>query len=419
MIDLSNPTPLAEALESLGRRAVMGTGLGSAALEGVPAALLRRAFVSAKVRQAGMALALKRGIEKAIKLELNGDRASFIAEMQSVAEALGARPAEDDPARGGIGDIGSRARLKLIYDVQTRLAQGEAQWRAAQDPDLLDAFPAFELVRGEGRKEWRHWPSRWEEAGGELILEDGGTYPEGRMFARANDPIWERISRFGVPWEPYDFNSGMVRRMVPRDEAEARGVIAPGEEVPPSDFEAREEAELERLLKNGSGDPDLDAALRQWLQPEPEPEKTIPPKRDGGTGDAARRDPSPDEAGRGGEPEGRALQAGESPEPAPSPAFPNDPLGLLADLVAGLVAVVAEREAAFAEAEASGADAGLLLLLREALAAVRAAANKARAALKEARGETDPPPPAAKKKAARKRAAKRAQKSNPKPETEN
>jgi hypothetical protein len=45
------------------------------------------------------------------------------------------------------------------------------------------------------------------------------------MIARKNDPIWEKISRFGEPYPPFDYNSGMWTRDISRAEAMELGVI--------------------------------------------------------------------------------------------------------------------------------------------------------------------------------------------------
>ena len=63
------------------------------------------------------------------------------------------------------------------------------------------------------------WRERWKESGGKLY--------DGRMIALRNDPIWRKISRFGSPVPPFDFNSGMGLEEVNRFEAEALGVELP------------------------------------------------------------------------------------------------------------------------------------------------------------------------------------------------
>jgi hypothetical protein len=120
------------------------------------------------------------------------------------------------------------------------------------DPDVLDAFPAQELVREEDRKQPRDWESRWTAAGGELI--------DGRMVALKTDPIWTKISRFGTPWPPFDFGSGMGLNDISRDEAEQLGLIEPGAPVAAEDeyfnkeLAASAENIDEQFLKDSFGD---------------------------------------------------------------------------------------------------------------------------------------------------------------------
>jgi hypothetical protein len=111
-------------------------------------------------------------------------------------------------------------------------------------------WPAQELVRVIDSEHPRDWATRWAEAGGE--------FSGGRMIALKNDPIWEKISRFGTPYPPFDFNSGMDVADVDRDEAVALGLIDRDEQVEPQieDFNARLEASL----------PDADPATMEGLR---------------------------------------------------------------------------------------------------------------------------------------------------------
>ncbi|MGN1360349.1 MAG: hypothetical protein ACI4X9_07875 [Kiritimatiellia bacterium] len=52
------------------------------------------------------------------------------------------------------------------------------------------------------------------------------------MIALKGDPVWTRISAFGNPWPPFDFNSGMGIEDITRQEAIRLGVIAPDQEPP-------------------------------------------------------------------------------------------------------------------------------------------------------------------------------------------
>ena len=94
-------------------------------------------------------------------------------------------------------------------------------------------FPAQELIRlwepQGGPQARRDWAQRWIDAGG---ISRGG-----RMIAPKDSPIWTHpaLSRFGHPYPPFDYNSGMGLEDVARDEAEDLGVIPRGAKVQPQE----------------------------------------------------------------------------------------------------------------------------------------------------------------------------------------
>lgn len=59
------------------------------------------------------------------------------------------------------------------------------------------------------------------------------------MIALKNESIWEDISRFGTPYAPFDFNSGMDVRDIDRATAVQLGLMSARERVMPQhrDFE--------------------------------------------------------------------------------------------------------------------------------------------------------------------------------------
>ena len=241
-VDFSQVNPLPEAVASLERREIAALGLDTAALEELSLAYRRRAFFSARVENERFLAIAKAEIQKTVnQYGINRDRASFVANLQKTAESLGMTDAVDPADRGTIRDISSRRRLELIYDIQTGLALGEARWRSGLDVDLYNAAPAQELVRGSLRREPRDWPARWKAAGGRFYDADGRLKDEsattGRMMALKSDDVWKRISRFGVPWSPFDFNSGMVERNVRRREAVTAGLVRKGERLTPPSTE--------------------------------------------------------------------------------------------------------------------------------------------------------------------------------------
>ena len=237
MIDLNSPTTLPDAQASLEGRAVMA-GIGRTAdFDRMSVELRRQGFFSAGVESARFLEAAKREIQKSVnQFGTNRDRATFVANLQELATQLGIRPSADDAARGTIQDIGSARRLRLIFDVQTGLAFGENYWRSGMDPDVLNAFPVLELLRVSARQEPRDWPRRWLDAIQDLGESTRAEYVGGRMLAPKTDPIWTFISRFGLPWPPFDFNSGMGVEQISRREAIRLGVIEKGERFEPMDL---------------------------------------------------------------------------------------------------------------------------------------------------------------------------------------
>ena len=225
----------------------MGSVLNSAEWGDVPLALRERAFFSAEVEKLRLLQRMQDRVQTAIGMLRRpgegadgGDgafqtREKFIAEMRQLAREEGLDPrsaptrenvfAGRPEALGTMKDITSERRLKLIYDVQTESAAEYARWKAEQDPAVLAAYPAQEFARIKAVKKPRlDWRDRWLKAGGKII--------QGRMVALKNDPVWRRLSRFGTPYPPFDFGSGMGLRDLSRRDAEALGLIAPGNPPP-------------------------------------------------------------------------------------------------------------------------------------------------------------------------------------------
>ncbi|MBI4027886.1 MAG: hypothetical protein HY360_23075 [Verrucomicrobia bacterium] len=191
-------------------------------------------------------------------LEAKGDQATMRLELKQALQTLDYQP--DPDKRGGLQDLSSDARLNLILETNVRMAQGYVYWKQGQDEAILEAFPAQELIRAEDRAIPRDWPGRWAEAGGQFF--DGG-----RMIALKNDPIWTEISAFGLPYAPFDFNSGMDVMDVSRDEAIELGVLD-SEDPPPLPEDRGFNEDLE--LSAASLDLKLRLALAQSMGDEAE-----------------------------------------------------------------------------------------------------------------------------------------------------
>jgi hypothetical protein len=162
--------------------------------------------------------------EQVARGEAGVDVGSFIADLKKTIRQEGIGTGE-----GGLTDISSAARLKLIYDFQTESAGNYARWKIGQDQDALSNFPAQEFIRIEERLNPRDWAPRWNAAFSPF---EGATRAEsGRMVALLDHPGWMRLSRFGTPWPPFDFGSGMGVESVPREEAVALGLLAPDQKI--------------------------------------------------------------------------------------------------------------------------------------------------------------------------------------------
>jgi len=244
MIDFTTSQPLEDAVDSLSARTPVGSAMRSAEWAGVPVEVRQRAFFMATVENERILAIAKAKISQRLKLErskladggegVTMDRSRFIAEMQDELEAVGYRP--DPVLKGGLRDISSHKRLALVWDMQLAMAEGYAQHKAATtDPDVMDAFPAWELVRGADRENERDWPEIWAQAGGNFYGEPGEDYPQapGRMIALVTDPIWTAISQFGTPWPPFRWGSGMILRRLRRRVAEELQVIGPDDVMQP------------------------------------------------------------------------------------------------------------------------------------------------------------------------------------------
>lgn len=255
--------PLPDAVRRIAGKTPVASRLRTEEWALVPLALRERAQFSAGVESVRLIGTMQEKLAKSIGMvqervaggEAWVDRSSFIGDLRKIAQEEGLATGD-----GSITDVSSRARLGLIYDTQTRQASEFARWKVGQDADVLDAYPAQELVREESREVPRDWRARWTAA--------GGIFTGGRMVALKSDPIWAAISRFGTPWPPFDFGSGMGVEDVSREEAEAMGLLPKGAPVKPQgerDFNENLEASVK----------DVPPEMRDWMEKEFKGQVTI------------------------------------------------------------------------------------------------------------------------------------------------
>lgn len=215
------PITFAEALQRREVASVLPTSLSSAELEQIDVEILERATFSARVTSAEYLDEIDAVLAEYVDGKI--DLASARLRLKEKLKVIGyrAEPGEE----GTLKDFSSDVRTNLVLRTNAAQAQGYGDWMQGQDPAILDQWPAQELYRARNSKVPRKWRARWSEAGGKLI--------NGRMVARKNAPIWSNISRFGSPYPPFDFNSGMDVADVDRKEAMALGLIDRDTQIKP------------------------------------------------------------------------------------------------------------------------------------------------------------------------------------------
>lgn len=223
------------------RRLVTQGDLSSADWQQFSTAVKNRAFFSAHVESARF-LDEARTVIADILANAKNDDGAYVSRAEAVSRIMQAAR-QYGITQGGetVRDPGSEARANVIIDTNAGMAAGYVQAKVSNTYGARLAFPAQELVRIEERLKPRDWQTKWKGAGGKLF--------ERRMIALKDDPIWIKISAFGNPYPPFDFNSGMGLEDVSYDEAVRLGVIEDGyqpPEVSPIDnFDAELESSLE------------------------------------------------------------------------------------------------------------------------------------------------------------------------------
>lgn len=205
------------------RRNLVASGLSSDGWAAISAAYRTRAFFSSRVESVRFLDACRTRMAELLDAARNADGA-VTSRAQVISDIMrAAREAGIATGTGSLADPGSAARAAVIVDTNASMAAGYARAEVANAYGARLAFPAQELVRIEARERPRNWAAIWRSRGGRLY--------RGRMVALKEDPVWTRISRFGQPWPPFDFNSGMGVEDISHDEAVELGVI--GEDYQP------------------------------------------------------------------------------------------------------------------------------------------------------------------------------------------
>lgn len=213
----------AAAIDALVRKALVGSGLDTAGWDAIAAAVRDRAFFSATVTELNLLAEMRQHVMDIVgsgksMSEARRDLRSYLAET-------GYLP--DEGMEGTIKDLRTKARLDVMLKTNADQAKGYAQHLRATTAGAILAFPGYELFRVQQRKLPRDWGKRWQDAGNAVGWQGAC---RDRMIALKTSPIWAALSRFGNPFPPFDFNSGMGVRDVRKSVCRELGLLGENEQ---------------------------------------------------------------------------------------------------------------------------------------------------------------------------------------------
>jgi hypothetical protein len=236
-MEFTDPIPFLEALRKIGEKQLAPTGLSSREIqEKWDADLRAKSLFSARQDQVSVLDNIRARLNELAGGSTN--LATARAALQDHYDEIGYVP--EAGTQGGLTDHSSDKRINLVLETNLRQVANAAFREQGQTDAALFAFPAWELVRiyprevprGERRTAGggiaadpgNSWEARWQKAGGELV--------SGRMVARKDDPVWDKLGDSGLfndgldqPYPPFAFNSGMGVREVSREDALSLAVI--------------------------------------------------------------------------------------------------------------------------------------------------------------------------------------------------
>jgi hypothetical protein len=233
MLSLSSTiSAVAQAIDNFARRETVRSAWNTADWEKAPQEIVSRSFLSAGVESGRFLSEARSGISAALDLSVDQygrmpDREKFIADLRGVALRLGLGT-PDKP--NDLKNLAGARRLGIIWDMNVNSANGRARRASGLSKGALFAAPAQELVRGRSARVPRDWTVRWQEAGAQVDWEGA---LRTRFVALKTSPIWVELSRFGTPWAPFDFGSGMILRNISRDQAVSLGLLQEDEILEP------------------------------------------------------------------------------------------------------------------------------------------------------------------------------------------
>jgi len=197
----------------------------------VQAGLRDRAFFSSQVTQTKILYEMRRNVAELVSS--NKSPSEVRRDIRSYLESIGYDPDEnlkpDEKSRvGTIKDLRTKSRIDVMMKTNADQAKGYASHLRATTSGAILAFPAYELVRVQRRKAQRDWDKLWDDAARKVGWE--GVARNGEKIALKTSPVWVALSRFGNPYPPFDFNSGMGVRDVKKSKCREIGLLGEDEQ---------------------------------------------------------------------------------------------------------------------------------------------------------------------------------------------
>lgn len=210
--------------ETILRKALVGSNLDTLGWDAISSDLRNRAFFSAQVEE----MRILHGMRENVAALAAGkkDPSEIRRDLRELLAEIGYDPGEQ---RGTIKDLLTKRRLDVMMQTNVQQARGYANHVRAIAPGAMLAAPAYELIRVKTRRVPRDWQSRWADAANKVNY-SGVARGTPLMIAMKDSPIWSALSRFGNPFPPFDFNSGMGVRNVKKSVCRELGLLGPDEQ---------------------------------------------------------------------------------------------------------------------------------------------------------------------------------------------
>lgn len=219
------------AADKILQKALIGSNLDTKGWSKIQASLRDRAFFSAQVEEQKILYAMRQNVAEIAASRKSPSEAR--RDLREYLTSIGYDPGEN---RGTIKDLLTKRRLDIMLKTNVDQAKGYVTHLRATTPGAILAFPGYELVRVEKRKMPRDWSARWQKAGNSVGWEGAA---RDRFIALKTSPIWAKLSVFGNPYPPFDFNSGMGLKDVKKSVCRELGLLGENEQpkIPdPPDF---------------------------------------------------------------------------------------------------------------------------------------------------------------------------------------